>query len=65
MSVQLSKCVTGAYCDSDTVEYSRKKVANKMSSLTSRNSELNWEGRPEKHIYSIELTLNDLEQKYL
>jgi len=50
MSVQLSKCVTGAYCDSDTMEYSRKKVANKMPSLTSRNSELNWEARPEKHM---------------
>ena len=50
MSVQLSKCVTGDYCDSDTMEYCRKKVENKMSSLTSRNSELNWKGKPEKHM---------------
>ena len=52
MSIQFSKYVTGAYRDSDTTEYSRKKDANKMPSLTSRNSEFNGKGRPEKQMTS-------------
>lgn len=50
MSVQFSKCLTGAYYDSGTTKYSRENDANKISSLTSRNSGFNEEGRPEKQM---------------
>lgn len=50
MSVQFSKCVTGAYYDPGMREYFRKNDANKVLSLTSRKSGFNGEGRPEKQM---------------